>query len=402
MSNIIILLSFFPWVSFGLKFGTDIQPYCLIIICLYSPYLFFYLCKKKYSILISSSATLFFIACTVSSINNHKNLFNYEQLRYLAAYLSHLLFFLYGYYYKIKKIELNLNLLILSLVLYLICGVVQQNINPDFFLFISPRESSYNQFQGRGFESLSVEPTFLGIHMIIIFLILEFTDVIKKSINDYWKYKLCMALIFINIFYISRSTLAIIFSICFIISSNLKFRPISLAVILFLLSLAYFIFYEIAVTEEYKNIRVIYLTLKILEFDFLELLINDQSVNSRLLDIFKSIYALNSENIFGHGLSNWYEYNKSNSIGIFTNDVGEHSRIASYLGTFIFDIGIFALFYISFIIIIVYDKLKIKNSNNKFFLISIFIIFIFQSIPLTYPLLPFIFGILSYECYKKI
>jgi hypothetical protein len=258
--------------------------------------------------------------------------------------------------------------------------LVQIYYNPDFFVNYTNRTIGYGQDAGRGVESLAVEPTFLGFHSLFI-LTFYFLYSTRKNQNNgnilklfLKKNKIFIILIFLLLFYISRSPSAIflflILIFCYLfLSSKLIFF---LTLILFFGGLEFF---------ETSDLRV----LKFLQnLNNPEIIFSDLSVWERFLNIFISFY-FGIMNPIGNGYAElqnlfnqfWYLQPENYEIGV--------TRISSFLGTIVFELGIFILLY--FLFFFIYNPIRKNLSGKKKIILLIFLILILiQSIPISYPL----------------
>jgi hypothetical protein len=366
-----IILSLFPWVQFTFKNTLGIQPY----IAIYS--LLLILLGLKY---VSFNKHIFFFLIIVFIHFIFSGL-NFEAIRSFLSYLSFCLVYIAtSNFIKYSK-EINISFILnFALLTYISVGLVQVYYDPDLFINLINKPFGYGQIAGRGVESLAAEPTFLGFHCLFIltFYFLYSTRNNQNNVNILKlflkKNKIFIILIFLLLFYISRSPSAIflflILIFCYLfLSSKLIFF---LTLILFFGGLEFF---------EPSDLRV----LKFLQnLSNPELILFELSVWERILNIFISFY-FGILNPLGNGygeLQNffnefWYLQPENYEISAV--------RISSFLGTIVLELGIFTFLY--FLFFLIYNPIRKNLSGKKKVILLIFLILILiQSIPISYPL----------------
>jgi hypothetical protein len=366
---ILLISALFPWLVI-LPSNSDIQPNTLII----GLFILVILIKEiKYNLVIALYMLIPTAHLLIGGIefNNIRGYFGYISFFILYTISNHLF---------LKEKENN-NIYIYACLAYIFCGLVQMFYDPDFFITLSNRENGYNGFQGRGVESLAAEPTFLGFHLIFIFLLFYS--------NQQKQQKMFNSLIACGIFIISKSSSAI----ASILAGALPYLTIKKKILPILIiggmTLILIVFFQ--------DIRFVNLLMKFKDspFDIISL---DESLQIRYQNIRISFLAGMDNFLFGHGFNSF-----NDSLLLYGRDISVElnaDRPTTFLGGIFFECGIFQLILITYIIY----KSSFTNGRNLecallfFFLIGILI----QGIPNSYPLLPILLSKLRSHRYENI
>lgn len=383
-----LLLILFPWIQIYPKNETGIQPYVL----LFSLLLFIF--NYKF-IKISYSVIIFIFYILIISILDQ---YNFLTIRALLAYFS--FFFCYTIFYNFlnytntKNFNIKKIIIIVSFI-YILAGLIQIYYDPDFFINFSNREKGYNLYQGRGVESLTVEPTYLGFHAIFIFIfyfLYQNYDYVYKIrlINFIKENKLTIFLLLFLLIFISRSASAIgSLIIIFLLFYFLKKKIMFFFILFFCFVFAYIFSFEIEFLEQY---RAYYIIKNIFNPEIIFL---DDSVKDRLLNIFVSFYY-GFLNPFGNGFNAFRDALQDFSYIMVLNS----SRITGFLGTFSFELGVIML--LIFIYLFIIKPILKIHSNLKFFLFTSLMLLLLQSIPVSYPLIASILALINHSSKKNL
>ena len=381
-----IVLSLFPWIQFTFKNTLGIQPYTAI----YSLLLIFlnikYVTFNKYIFFFLFFAFVHFILSGL----------NFESVRSFLSYLSFCLVYIATSNFIKHSKEINLSFILNSaLLIYIFVGLVQIYYNPDLFINLINKPFGYGQIAGRGVESLAAEPTFLGFHCLFILIFYFCYSTRNKQYNFnilklfLKQNKIFIILTFFLLLYISRSPSAIFLFLILIFS----YLFLSSKFIFFLTLIFFFVGLEIS---EFSDLRVLNFLQKLSnpEMIFLEL-----SVWERLLNIFISFY-FGILKPFGNGYVElqsffdefWHLQPENYKISAV--------RFSSFLGTIVFELGIFTLLY--FLFFFIYNPIRKNFSGKKKTLLLIFLITILiQSIPVSYPLVAVTLAIINSYSYNS-
>lgn len=370
-----LFFSLFPYLKI-FETGADLQPLSFLvgIVYIFSQGAKIRLQKKFYLLIITIIIVLFFfIYDAIFQLNK-------DLLRGLYSYLS--IFVHSAVAYHIIKRNPHLLSLVVELAIYIwfIVGLVQNYIYAGFLTFLLSRGIGFDgEITGRGVLSLAVEPTFYGIHCFFLML---FVLLLKNTTNHYskWKWLSLLALCIIQITLFARSSMVILF--IFLIIGNLLFnylfrKPIYavLGISIVLVSL------KVILSVISTNSRFYFLAMSFLESPK-DIFFIDKSINIRLSDIYYSIMGFINRP-FGHGLNSWKTFfiiEPANQIF----EKNEQTRIMSFLGSFLFEIGIFSYFIFYFIFTSVKNFLKaIKLKSYSWYLVAFIILL--TSIQQSYP-----------------
>ena len=321
---------------------------------------------------------------------------NFESVRGFLSYLSFCLVYIATSNFIKHSKEINLSFILnFSLLIYIFVGLVQIYYNPDLFINLINKPFGYGQIAGRGVESLTAEPTFLGFHCLFMLIFYFLYSIINNQYNFnilklfLRKNKIFIILTLFLLLYISRSPSAILLFLILIFS----YLFLSSKPTFFLILILFFCGLEIF---EPSNLRVLKFLQNISNPDmiFFEL-----SVWERLLNIFISFY-FGILKPFGNGygeLQNffnefWYLQPENYEISAV--------RISSFLGTIVLELGIFTLLY--FLFFFIYNPIRKNFSGKKKVLLLIFLIIILiQSIPISYPLVAVTLAIINSYSYNS-
>ena len=385
-NNIIAILfiffSFFPYLKI-IETGSDLQPLSFLvgIIFIFTKLNRIRFHRHLHLILFTILFALFFFF--VSSIKQ----FDIALLRGLYSYISIFVHFFVAYdIIKSKPFFLSLTVE-LATYCWFIVGFVQNYFNSDFLTFLLSRGSGFDgKLSGRGVLSLAVEPTYYGIHcfflLLFVLLIINATKLYSKN-----KGYLLLILCLIQIIVLARSSMVILFLL--IIIGNIIFRYFfKKPIYAFFAIFTVFMLIDISISLVNTNSRMFIIASTLLESPK-EILALDRSINERVSDIYYSIKGFLSYPL-GHGLNGWQSYLTSESSSqIFVKT--EQTRIMSFLGSFLFELGIFSIFLFYFIFRNVGIFLNgIKMESYTWYLVALLILF--TSIQQSYPPLWLLFS----------
>ena len=364
----LLLFSFFPYIT-PYSFGTDIQPWSILLVSLMTLLMLFSNIKIQSYIYylwlpFLFSFMLFFISPETKSA-----------VRSILGYLT-IGLVPYVFYYILKNhYSLFEKFIKVSTVVYFFVGLAQLIINEKFMLFAVNRMTSS---ENRGITSLSVEPTFYG--MICLFLLLIFITLNIKNSKKY------IYLLLIQIIFFSQSTMTILLMIVygfyyFLFKMNLK------------VVLTSFFFFAVTLTAIVntdiinQDIRF-FNVLRMLISNPSEIISRDASINFRLADIYFPIKGFIDNYMLPNGFNTYQTYLVSELAQQSTfsgNDgwVTKSNRISSFYSSILFELGIVGL-----IIPIIYSLIILKayRYQTRNALINLFFIntMLITAIPLSF------------------
>lgn len=359
--NIYLFFFFFPWLRI-VQVG-DLQPYSFIfgVVLLLG-----ILIKDKLEL--PQGIILYFFGSIFSIlIFLVFKIVDFSSLRALFIYSS--IFVHATVIYKVIDLNRFIKILRLASLTYATAGILQLIFGPDIFAsFIDIRTTA-----NRGVTSLTPEPTFFGLVMLLML----FIEVIYFKITKKFS-KLSFWPALLGIFFISQSSLAILLSIFLLVFFlNLKYLTYGLIAV----ALPSLIFYVNLGSEE--NLRLVSLVTLLLSEGPLYLIENDASGNVRIRHIFFPIYGFIDNYFFPHGFNGYIEVSERLvKVFPFFFFGGHSNTIMSGLGAMLFEIGFISFFYLYGFIHSIH-KFEYKFAFKIFIFISIFF---FMAVPLSLPL----------------
>ena len=352
--DIFLVIALFPWITI-INLGTDIQPYSaifsliIIIICMGST-------KLNINILI------FLIIPTLNFIISSSS---FLAMRGYGAYCCFALVYVAAYNFYLYNSD-NKKIIYFSVIIYILVGLIQIFYDKNYFISISSRSPDQIGFQGRGYQSLAAEPTFLGIHMLFIASI-YYLERKKNTIFN---------LIITSVIIISLSS-TVIFNIALAIFIYCIFKKI-ISPFIILIS----IFFYILNTEQFDFFRPIYLFKDFIKYGF-DIIQKDPSIYDRFNNILIPLVSSWNSPLIGYGYESFNDFLSKNST---SSVLLSADRVSSFFGGIIFENGL-----IEFMITIQLILKSLKRSNlylkyNQTFVIFMLMI-LFQSVPISYPLI---------------
>lgn len=274
---------------------------------------------------------------------------------------------------------------------YIICGLIQIFIHPDIFTFLTSRDFGYAGRGGRGVESLTPEPTFLGF-LALVFLLVSLLE----------RDKLLLFMSMFLLIYISRSSSALLtlFLFIFVITSYIvmknmlniitKIRATRRELLFSIFTIIIcFIVYNYA-DNAFGSWRVYKILSQAATF---ENILSFPSINDRLSHIYGSYYLTLSSYFIPHGYGVFYsELRTLKEVTPWMGVLGgANGRIMSLNGSFVYELGFIGLFILILFYQKVYKSLRILN-NDTLFTVMLTIGMILacsQAIPVGFPTLPY-------------
>ena len=380
---LILLFSFFPYIT-PVSFGTDIQPWNILIVTTYSMLLFYNGCRFQRIFIY----LLIPMVCSILLFYVGDNQFS--SIRSIAGYFTIALTPLVFHYMLNKYYDLTVNFLKFSVIIYLIIGLIQIVFDVNFLSFLLSRISS---FGGRGVTSLTPEPTFYGIVCLFLILLFLTLDIKNKSIFIY--------LLLFQIFFIAQSSMVILFLLIFgFYYAIFKFNAKILLFLIMALCIAMVIF--VTLDSYHYDARVLHLFNQAITHP--ETLMSDGSINPRIGSIYFSIMGFidnfGMPNGFGAFSNYWATELPKQDIFIQSSNTPP-VRIMSFYGSILFELGVVGLLIpISYSIIL----LRAYKKNIKNFLLFFFFLntILFTAIPVSLPLVGIYIAALLYRSDNRV
>ncbi len=373
----ITFFSFFPYVTL-VSFGSDVQPWSILLVTFLALFLFYSNYKIPIQFIYLFLPLLYSIF--LFPISDDK----LSSFRSLVGYITVAFVPIVFYYILEKYFDLVVKFLKFTTITYFIVGFIQIVYDRNFFSFILNRISTTDT---RGVTSLAVEPTFYGI--ICLFLILIFMGLNIKDKNKY------IYLLLFQIIFLAQSSMTVLFLLIFcfyyfLFKLNLKIVSISFLFIFFGLLL----FSNIEFTS--YNLRVINLANKFIE-EPLTIFIVDASINDRVSAIYFSIKGFFDNYGIANGFDTFSSYLEKELPKQDTFWwVSESNRIMSYYGGILFELG-----FIGLLIPIIYSLIIIKayryDIKSGFLYLFFINSILMTAIPLSFPLVGVYIATLLYK-----
>ena len=370
-----ITVSCFPWVGIS---GFDTQPFSIILAIFYL-LADFLINPVRFAVprfILVLSVSLFFGLFSALFLTNS---LDFIFIRGVAMYLG-ISIYLVAFSLFIKNYGFPISVIYYCNVLWLVAALIQI-FSPDlFFVVVSNRTTEY-----RGLTSLAPEPTFFGIYLF-------FSSWILAASSGYRPLKRIKFLIFLNIaaiIFLAMSSMVVLFlilaSLTFFDYSPSHFSKRYLFVIISIL----FIFFSV-LNQYFESSRLNSLIILILDNPAL-LFVNDASANARLSSIVLPTHAFFIDFFLPHG---FYGYpDSSEKIAPFYGDFFFYEynkfKIESWLGSIIFELGIFGLF----AVFIIFKELC-KFGRKSVFEAFLLFILLLSAIPTAFPIVYLLISLL--------
>jgi hypothetical protein len=381
---VVVIISFFPYVTLY-SFGTDLQPWSIFLIMIYSLVILFYrpYIPKELILLIIPFFTALFLLLVSDNF--------FDSIRSLLGYAS-VLFIPFAFYDILIR---NKNVLFFSLkvstLIYFSVGLIQFFFDKVFFSFLLNRITTT---ANRGVTSLTPEPTFYGL--VCLFLILIFLNLEIKNKSIY-----VLILVF-QILFLAQSSMVILF--LFIFLSYYFLSRIKVKNFLFLLFFSFVLFLSLFYLKEFSSgsggIRVLEILSMVLESP-MDILMLDASINDRASAIYFSLKGFFDNYFLPHGFGIYSSYVdwELTRQEVFSSD-STRMRIMSYYGGAFFELGFYGFFIpVSYMLCIISAY---KYSWRGVFLYFGFInTILFSAIPLTFTFLGIFVACLLYKGKKS-
>ena len=378
-SLLVLFFLYFPYIT-PVSFGTDIQPWGVLLATVFSTILFLSGYKFK-KIFISLLIPIIFSLLLFPFQDNQ-----FSSIRSIAGYFTIGLTPLVFHYTLKNHYKITVKFLKLSVILYLVVGLVQTFFDANFMTFLLNRSAAGG---GRGVVSLSSEPTFYGLICLFLILTLSALETSNKLIY--------IALLLFQIVFIAQSSMIVLFLFIFVLfyllfKLEVKFLLMTFAVGFLIISLISFVNIES---------RIVHLLIRVIWHP--EGLLSDGSINSRLGAIYFSVKGFIDSYGIANGFSAFSDYWESE---ISKQDVFFQSaktppvRIMSFYGGILFELGLAGLLIPVSYSIIIFKAYK--NNIRNFFIFFFFVnAILFTGIPMAFSLVGMYFGALIFKAENR-
>lgn len=375
-----IISSCIPWLGFA---ALDSQPFPVLFSC------FFLLLSwpRIKSLKINFYSIKILMVLSVLGVLSG-NFYNFDvDFLFIRAIFNYIgfVFLMAGFIVFFKIYGFPLRLLIFINIMWILASLIQIYF-PEFFSSLVAKRTD----DARGLTSLAPEPTFFAIYLFFIGWIYSIYFNYKLPINII----ILITLNLLSIIFLAKSSLVFLFlCICIIIylvaCKNYKY-------ILFI-SMFLFLGLFLIGNFDFGDSRLSYF-ISIFFENPLDFFAKDESANSRLSNIILPIHGMIYNNLIPGG---------QHSFGGITNQIvglyGDYffysigdSKIMSWIGSLLYELGIFGLLFIYILCC-----LSLNKSNKRLWELILMLIILLSAIPLAFPLIPLIFILFSYDINLK-
>lgn len=387
--NCFFIFACIPWVNFGLN-DYDSQPWAFILSCIY-----LLLVSKKIYAPKNSFIILFLVILGLTfTIFNTTLIVIFDILRAVIMYLTIPIMYIAFYNYFVRH-KFPLKLFIFINFVWILFGFVEM-LYPEFVSSISQGRRD----PSRGQTSLAPEATFFGIYLFFSSWIL--IEANKLKIEK--KIQFMLLINFLFVVFLTKSSMVILFySIVILILFIEKFRLfisrlriskrniITFLKYFFIVSFLLIFFWDLL-----DGSRVKYLLNKLEVNSILQIMIMDESINSRTEAVYFSIVGAFNNFLLPGGLDTFIEMRrelleKHDLFNYFLNKQ-ESNKIMSWIGSFLYELGIFGLLAILMIFNAIY-----KNFRGSLIYYGLIFFILLSAVPVAFPLVPMLFALMVYN-----
>jgi hypothetical protein len=390
-SKLYFIFALFPYVSFGMN-SMDSQLHFIVIGVIASFFLIISGPVFSRSLHLFSLCTITLIVLTIT----YKD-FDFIYLRGIASYLSFYVALFVTITY-LTRYGIPLRIIIWSNAIYLSSAFIQmifEGQKNEIFSFLVISNSFGSP--SRGVIGLTPEPTIFAI------LLFFFTWIILIA-EEYRPSTKIKFLIFLNLFtilFFTKSSMAFVFLIVaalfFLFEMRRKKYLIALVLITFILFCSYiYVMPYIFPQSRFVKLSQIMLGLNDGLIQNILTMINfDASINDRMLNAIFPYLGLFFNNGLPGGVQSYAEMSRELLIftdGFFWAGLGSN-KILSYVGSFIYELGLIG------IATIIYMYFMLKDNLSKIRNIELCLLFVLlnSSIPVAFPIIPIMMGLMYYK-----
>jgi len=365
-----LVISLFPWVSFGV-FEGGIQPFYVMVMII--PILLYILSNKPLDV----SYSLFALPVFFALVNSFSSeITRFEFMREVAGYFAMAMSFVFFRQY-IQLYGFPKKIIFYSFSLSIFVGLLQVVIDKDILEFVVHARTTSE----RGVTGFTSEPGFYGLHLATMTALL-----LLASKGETMKI-LLLAILGLSL---SASVVAAYFYFTIVGSVLIAKKMVTVKIALAALIIGFLIYFVFL--DGMRFGQIMYL---IVSGDLGELYRNDASANSRISQSLTP-FILSYYNDFlpatDSVISQIRTISANDSIHFF---LSSDNKIGSYLGRFIFHFGFFFLVPLGFLIF----YLLIISGIRRIIAISLIALALFPAISPAYPVIVyfFVYFIYSYQ-----
>jgi len=372
-----VFFSTLPWVSFGTN-KLDMQPWFIIL------GLLFVVSVAKFPVRRNVCFIILIPVALVLTMILSGFYVDFFSARAIVSYMAFVLV-LFGFYVYVMRYGFPWKIIIFSNIIWLFVAVLQMRYGKMIFDFlVSARTSA-----PRGVTSLAVEPTYFGLFLLFI----SWMYLIAGNYKLPFRIWLLVILNSVFMVFFSRSSTAVLFlvvGICFFVIGSFSVRSsvgLLLALVISLLSVHYAV-------RLVPGTRLFSLYKKVFSMRVVELAYIDESINERLADVIFPIHGF----FINYGLPGGfhsYSLMRSELISVYGGyfwGSGTDNRIMSFLGAFMYELGLFAAVFFVGLFLMLWDGTK-----KRFAELAFFFILLNSAISVAFPLVAMIISMWFYK-----
>tara|TARA_A100001015_G_scaffold278126_1_gene338019 strand:+ start:3908 stop:5116 length:1209 start_codon:yes stop_codon:yes gene_type:complete len=374
-----IFFALLPYVNFGLN-SRDSQPWAFLFATIFILYNYRYKLDMTnfayFLIPIIASFVWFFFSSVVLDFISIRAMINYATFS----------FCLIGFIYFLNEYGFPWKLFMVVNFLYIVVAILQFYY-PDIVSSIVTQRGTRES--GRGVQSLAAEPTAFG-------LVLFFFTFIYLAASNFKPSRVISYFIGLNIFsiiFLAGSSTVILYLLvaAFISFFWLNFRlKLILLISIFIIA---FIAYQYL-----EGSRILFIVNNLIERGLSQYIFFDESVNDRLAHVIFSIQGSFMNNLLPGGFNSFIEtqlFLMKEYEGFFYYPNFTYS-ILSFFGTFVYELGF--LGYMIFIYLFFHSQ---DGTLVRFTTVGYLFVVLNSGIPVSFPFVAILFGILIQFNYSK-
>lgn len=379
LSYPVIFFSLTPWASWGTN-TLDSQPWPAIFSFLYFCTIGMSTSFPKKLVLFSIYYIFIVVVATFFGLNDQIFLI----FRAYAGYWGMLLVFV-AFFDILRRYGFPRDLFILINLIWIIVGLVEVWF-PELVVSFSPQRTTSD----RGVTSLAPEPTFFAVYLI-------FNSWILLLSSNYRLTKSIAAMLLLNLLSIvvlAKSAMGVLFVFVgiFIYASYMVFnnkfnlKTIAIFLLIFVCSM------ELA-RVFLEDSRIISILNMISDRSILDIIRVDASINARIEHVVLPVHAMVDNIFLPHGYVGFNEVRNS-IVGYYNGFFwyGGGDKIMSWVGAYIFDMGIFGVTLIfGFLGLII----RVHNMRRYFEILLLFL-YLLAAIPIGFSLVPLLVATIYY------
>ncbi|OEE68084.1 hypothetical protein A1OO_20360 [Enterovibrio norvegicus FF-33] len=331
LGNVMFISCLYFYVS-PIPNGLDTQPYSILLASLF-----------VFCAILSGERVprhfifLFLFLFSVAVISMIGGIFKsggVEILRGFANYYAAVIY-LIGLHVYFKKYGFPKKLFLLSIAVYIGVGILQL-YSPDIVSMLVSSRTTLD----RGVTSLTPEPTFFGIILYLMVLIVY-------VLPDFEPKKTLIFSMILAIIFIAKSSMAVVFLLFFLLSVIEPKRVLYLSLVIIPSFLGLASVSQSMLDDSSRLFKIVDL---LMSMDISAILM-DASINDRVGQVYLSFYGFVDNNLLP-GYFNTYSYYTGNkaslSDGLFWYGAVS-DKVISYWGALFYEIGIISILYIFFL-----------------------------------------------------